>query len=401
MKSALLLAVLGAGLVALAPRRAFAAAPSRSDLDRIAQKLATQAAGVKEAELVLIEGAPRDLELLQDIAVQVRKAGAFPLLDLVGDRLTRRLYDDVPEKFDAQPPKLGLWIAGSFDAIIGLDDVDDPGRLTHVSPARQLARGTAGMAVVEAMDKRGVRRVYVGNGLYPTAANAQLLGVPRAQLEKLFWESLDVDYGKLTATGEALKAVLAPAKEVRVTNPNGTDLAVRVEARPIYVSDGVISEDKARQGGAATQVWLPAGEVYLVPVAGTAEGTVVADRMLYENKVVEGLTMTFKAGKMTSMKARRNAERFQATYEAADARKDEFAFIDFGINSRAKSAKGLLSYIPAGMVTVGIGGNTWAGGDNASPFGTALYLPGSTVTVDGATLIEKGELKLPEAAAAR
>ena len=45
-------------------------------------------------------------------------------------------------------------------------------------------------------------------------------------------------------------------------------------------------------------------------------------------------TMTFKAGKMTSMKARRNAERFQATYEAADARKDEFAFIDFGINSR-------------------------------------------------------------------
>jgi leucyl aminopeptidase (aminopeptidase T) len=402
MKSALLAAEFGAGLLALlVSGTAFAAAPSRSDLDRIAQKLTTQAAGIKEAELVLIEGAPRDLELLQDLAVQVRKVGAFPLLQVGGDRLTRRLYDDVPEKFDAQEPKLGLRIAESFDAIIGLDDVDDPGNLKHVAPARQLARGAGGMAVAEAMNKRGVRRVYVGNGLYPTPANAQLLGLPRAQLEKLFWESLDVDYGKLTATGEALKAILAAGREVRVTNPNGTDLAVRVEARPIYVSDGVISEDKARQGGAATQVWLPAGEVYLVPVAGTAEGTVVADRMLYENKVVEGLTMTFKAGKMTSMKARRNAERFQATYEAADARKDEFAFIDFGINSRAKSAKGLLSYIPAGMITVGIGGNVWAGGDNRVPFGTALYLPGSTATVDGVTFIEKGRLNFPQAAAAR
>src|SRR5437868_4028515 len=146
MKSGLLPAEFGAGLLALlVSGTAFAAAPSKSDLDRIAQKLTTQAAGIKEAELVLIEGAPRDLELLQDLAVQVRKVGAFPLLQVGGDRLTRRLYDDVPEKFDAQEPKLGLRIAESFDAIIGLDDVDDPGNLKHVAPARQLARGTGGM----------------------------------------------------------------------------------------------------------------------------------------------------------------------------------------------------------------------------------------------------------------
>ena len=48
----------------------------------------------------------------------------------------------------------------------------------------------------------------------------------------------------------------------------------------------------------------------------------------------------------------------------------------------------------AGTVTVGTGGNLWAGGENSVPYGLVIFLPGSTVTLDGKPIVESGVLKL-------
>jgi hypothetical protein len=45
------------------------------------------------------------------------------------------------------------------------------------------------------------------------------------------------------------------------------------------------------------------------------------------------------------------------------------------------------------MVTVGIGGNDWAGGDNKMSYGYTDHIPGSTVTLDGRLIVENGVLK--------
>jgi aminopeptidase len=52
------------------------------------------------------------------------------------------------------------------------------------------------------------------------------------------------------------------------------------------------------------------------------------------------------------------------------------------------------TWVPAGTVTVGTGVNTWAGGDNSVPYGLTVYLPGSTVMLDGKAIVENGVLKL-------
>ena len=50
-------------------------AEKHDDLDALAAKLVTQSARVGEGELVLISGDPKDAEVLEDLAVQVRKQG--------------------------------------------------------------------------------------------------------------------------------------------------------------------------------------------------------------------------------------------------------------------------------------------------------------------------------------
>jgi leucyl aminopeptidase (aminopeptidase T) len=88
-----------------------------------------------------------------------------------------------------------------------------------------------------------------------------------------------------------------------------------IERRPVLVSDGVLTPEKEKRGGSSCFTWLPAGEVYLAPVPGTAEGKVVADLVFFEDRGVEQLRMTFKAGKSTSLGAKVGGERLRAVYK--------------------------------------------------------------------------------------
>jgi hypothetical protein len=55
----------------------------------------------------------------------------------------------------------------------------------------------------------------------------------------------------------------------------------------------------------------------------------------------------------------------------------------------------------AGTVTVTVGSNTWAGGDNQVSFSLDAYSPGSTLTVDGKPLVQEGRLVATENVANR
>jgi aminopeptidase len=367
--------------------------PERN-LDALAAKLVNQCAGVREGELVGITGDPKDAEILEDLAVQVRKRGAHPLVMLTSDRLSRRLYDDVPAQFDSQAPAWDVKIAGLLDAQFVLESGDEAA-LAGVPAARIAAREKTFQPVFKRMRERNVRIIFLGNGLYPTSSRAKQFGLSEAELAKLFWDGVNTDYVQLQATGAKLEKVLSEGKQIHLTDPNGTDLKASIEKRPVMVSDGVIDDAKRKQGGAACWTYLPAGEVYASTAPGTAEGRVVVDRVFFDGKEISDLIMEVKGGKVISLTAKTNGDRLQAAFKAAAEGKDRFGVIDVGINpnGRPPANSKILAATPAGMVSVYIGNDTWAGGDDNTPFSLAGFMPGGTLTVDGKVIVEKGELK--------
>jgi hypothetical protein len=95
------------------------------------------------------------------------------------------------------------------------------------------------------------------------------------------------------------------------------------------------------------------------------------------------------------MKAASGLDAIKALYDATEgSSKEEFAVIDIGINPDVELIphSKLIGWMPAGMVTMGIGNNQWAGGSNASTFGLFPFLPGSTLAVDGKVLVKDGKL---------
>lgn len=365
-----------------------------TDLNKLAERIVTQSAGVKEGEIVLIGGGARDMELLENLVTEVEKVGGYPLLEIYSERMTKRSYTDVPEKYDSKEPKLGMALAKIANVSINVDAGVTEGLLADVPPARFEARNKAGKPVGDEFRKNKVRSVSVGNDLYPTEWRAKRFDIAADTFAKMFWEGVNIDYANLQATGEKARTILT-GKEMEITHPNGTNIKVSLDAKPAYISDGIISADDVSKGN--LDVFLPAGEAAVIPAANSGSGKFVVEKDFFNGKEIRNLTYTFENGKLVSMTG--EGEGFAKLKEDYDARgegKDLLSFIDLGINSNytlpATSKVG--NWISAGMVTIGTGNNTWAGGANNSTGGTAGHLSGCTVKIDGKVIVENGTLKL-------
>ncbi|HEX8247026.1 MAG TPA: aminopeptidase [Pyrinomonadaceae bacterium] len=365
-----------------------------TDLNKLAERIVTQSAGVKEGEIVFISGSVRDLELLENIATEVRKAGGQPLLELNSERMTKRSYTDVPEKYDAQEPKLALALAKIINVSINVDTGETENLLADISRARRKARAEAGEPVGVEFTKNKVRSINIGNELYPTEWRAKRFEMPLDDFARLFWEGVNVDYASLQATSEKARTALT-GKELEITHPNGTNLRLNLDGKPAYISDGIISADDVEKGN--LDVFLPAGEAAILPAANSGDGKFIIEKQFFEGKEIRNLTLVFAGGKLTEMTG--EGEGFaalKADYDTRGAGKELLGYVDIGINPNYALAPGtkLGNWVSAGMVSVGTGGNTWAGGANTVSYGLGGHLAGATVKIDGKTIVENGVLKL-------
>ena len=198
---------------------------SAIDYEALAQKLVNQCAKIHEGEIVLITGGVREIELLENIAVNVRKLGAFPLITIGSDRITRRMFTEVPVKYDSQIPELNLKLLSFVTAIISVDYSVTPGLLADIPPERFITIGKASAPVTELLVNRNVKGVSLGNGLYPTEAQAKQFGLTPKELSDIFWNGVNVDYTKLEATGKSVKTILSVGKRFKL--PILTELILR------------------------------------------------------------------------------------------------------------------------------------------------------------------------------
>lgn len=364
--------------------------PNTADL---AERIVSKTAGVKKGDIVQINGGTADMGFMEDLAVAVRKKGAFPLVTVWSESGERKLIDGVPAEFDTQTNAAELALAKTVNVIITIPAVRDASIYEKFPPDRQRKLATAGVVIGETLLKRNVRQVELGNGLAPSPSRAKTLGVSEADLSTLYWAGLSADYAAIEDKAKTLKDALSKGGELQIKLANGTDLKMKIKGRKVLTSDGVLSADDVKAGGAQLQAWLPAGEVFLAPVPGSAEGKIVDDRMVFLDKEVLGVTAEVKAGKITNITAKSGWEIVKARYDLAGPGKNDIGLFDIGINPNVKSTGKLENYVSAGTVTIGSGNNLWAGGTNKEPFGLQFQLTGATVLLDGKPIIENGVLK--------
>src|SRR3989442_8737662 len=137
----------------------------RPDAKAIAHQLIASTM-LREGQSVLISGSLRDAGLMEDLAIEARKAGAQPMLVISSERLIRRSYDEVPAKYDAQEPKLDLAVAKLFHAQIAIDVGETEGLLAGVPAERLAGKAKARPPVNGSLLERNAQFVHLRDWIY-------------------------------------------------------------------------------------------------------------------------------------------------------------------------------------------------------------------------------------------
>ena len=362
----------------------------------VAKRL-VQSAGVGPGDVVRVAGHPKDMVLLTAVAVEVEKAGGTAFYDLTSEESLRRVCAEVPQERDADNAAAALKLLSAETVDISVSGAITPGVCKGTPPARLAARGNAFQGVADAFNKAGIRAINLGNGMEPSDWRAKRFGVTPAQLNALYWAGIEVDPAKLKAVADPVMKTLGSGKQLAITAPNGTHLTLSITGRKPLFSDGKVTADMAKKGQTIT-AWLPAGDVYLTPVPESAEGTVVTDRAWYQDQPIDVLFLGITGGKVVEMTGKGPGyDKLVQAYDAAKGAKDAVAVVNIGVNPALRGPPGSkVNATPvSGVVSVFTGDNTWAGGTDSSSWGFIGFVPGATVTVDGTTLVDKGQLRVP------
>lgn len=170
----------------------------------------------------------------------------------------------------------------------------------------------------------------------------------------------------------------------------------RIVARNLVQAGMVKAGDKVLiTGSVRDAILLPAGELIMPAVNGSANGKIVLDRLVWDGRLIRGLTLVFERGVLTAMTAQNDMSALEARYESASGAKNRFGFIDIGINeqTRLPTGSGRVVWTAPGSIVFGFGDNRSFGGDNQSDFGFTAQIGGATLTVDGKPVISAGRLR--------
>lgn len=370
-------------------------AQTSSPTDQLADKLVKTMLQVKPNQVVVITADPSNMKLVESLMTSLRKVGAFGIVDMGSNRMATLYFQQVPARFDSQPPKDLLTLASVANAFINIQYPADPSAVKGVSAERLNAVGKATLPYTDYVLKRSIPSINVGNGLMPSDVTASYFSVSEPQLATLFWNGVNADYTAIHRDGAALFNSATHARSVRIRSSNGTNLTFRALPSTGLINDGVVTAADRQKGGMAVQKQLPAGDVYLIPQPGTANGTLVFGPVNFNGVDVNGMAFVFKNGKVTSMQAKNGSAEVEKFYASGGAGRDELGWVDIGVNRSMTVPAGRWGPGPSmasGYITAGIGGNVVNGGTNRSIFGFASNVPNGTITIDTKMVVNAGRL---------
>ncbi|HWR89820.1 MAG TPA: aminopeptidase, partial [Dissulfurispiraceae bacterium] len=206
----------------------------------------------------------------------------------------------------------------------------------------------------------------------------------------MFEGVMNVNWRKLEKLTKAVAAVVNKAVLVDISTPNGTRLTLSKEKRKALSDTGILSASGAFGN-------LPAGEVFLAPLEGTANGKLVLE-WSPTKKLAAPIKLTVKDGTAREIFGDGPFASYLKSKLAEREENRNIAEFGIGTNERARRPDNILeSEKILGTIHVALGDNSSFGGKVKTPFHLDFVFFKPTVRLstkngETITLIEKGAL---------
>ncbi|TLX96579.1 MAG: hypothetical protein E6K96_05835 [Thaumarchaeota archaeon] len=368
------------------------------DLASVARAVIGSSLGVQSGERVWVHGWDHTVDLMSQLAMECGRAGAEVLLTVEPEELwIHSLLSSPPESLE----KLSSYqssLLEETDVYIFTLGPRRPVPWEKIPLERRKAASiwldtrydrSAFASEWSAVTKRkGIRMLGVEATL-ATPERAEDVGLDYERWREAMYSGCLEDPASALARAKVLTGRLAGDDNVHVTSPQGTALTLRLDRRPLDLSDGLATKEKANEGQIT---FLPAGSIEVTVDEDSANGTLVFDQPVQTSEgSIAGLNAQVDAGRITSFSVTGPRKPFRK-YLEADDNAGRLSFFGVGLNSKMRFGFTQDDKVLGGVV-IGFGDNEKKGGRNRAN-GKELWgaISKATVRIGSETVMRNGVL---------
>jgi leucyl aminopeptidase (aminopeptidase T) len=345
---------------------------------------------LRSGENLIIESWSEALPWAKPFVAEARRIGAHPLL----------LYEDEEEFWDAlktgrsrQTGRVGSheWAAlEDASAYVFFFGPAEWPRLTDLP-----AKSRVGVAAYNAEWYRRASKAKIRGARMYLGRTSQL-AADRWKLDLDTWReemvraSL-VPPADLHRLGSRIGERIRKGKLAQITHPNGTELQFRLGRFPIQLDDSLVDAADIKAGN--TMATIPGGVVGAAVDHTSAEGEIVGNHTTYpESGPVTGVRWKFVDGHLAAQSYESGGEPLEAAYaKAPRSGRDRLGYFSVGLNPEITNLPQMEDQ-EIGALMFSLGGNSFRGGKNKSPFNAWMVVKDADLSIDGKPVLQSGRV---------
>jgi len=207
--------------------------------------------------------------------------------------------------------------------------------------------------------------------------------------EEILYRVSEADFPEIEKDSALWAGVLSRTENVRVVTERGTDVSFSIKGREGIPDNGIYTS-KGSFGN------IPAGEAFIAPVEGTANGIIVVDGSMAGPGILdEPIRITMVDGHATEIEGGKGAKILLEKINPHGMGARNLAEFAIGTNSAARlTGNALEDEKIKGTIHLALGDNSTFGGTVSSPSHLDGIILNPTVFFDENMLIEKGKWKI-------
>jgi leucyl aminopeptidase (aminopeptidase T) len=186
--------------------------------------------------------------------------------------------------------------------------------------------------------------------------------------------AMDVDWEKMAKRTAGIAERVNECEDIEINTPNGTYLRFSRKGREAKEDNGILTEPGSFSN-------LPAGEVYLAPLEGTAEGRLVLE-WAPTRKLDTPVAIHIENGEAVKIEGKESFVEYLKKKFFEDRKNRNIAELGIGTNDKAARPDNILeSEKILGTIHIALGDNSSFGGNVSTPFHQDFVFFRPTVTL--------------------
>lgn len=200
---------------------------------------------------------------------------------------------------------------------------------------------------------------------------------------EMILRTLTIDYTEIADLSKRVASAQTAGNNVHITSPHGTDITFSLSGRSAIADTGLFTNP----GDSGN---LPAGESFIAPVKGSANGIIVFDGCFDDIELDAPIRVRVKQGKAVDISGS-EASRLLTERLARVGHEGSYNIAEFGIgtNKKAKLGNNLLEVEKVyGTCHIALGNNATFGGEVDVPFHSDGVILNPVIDIDGKIILQ-------------